>query len=81
MKNDQNEKQQLSELDFFSSISKNDLRGLGVGNVAYLKRYTIEGKRVFVLHAADGAALEVQKTESVLKESAQYQDLNLVTVH
>jgi len=67
--------------DFFASISKNDLKELGVGNVAYVKRYVVRGHEAFVLHAADGAALAVQSSESIARQNAYYQDLELATVH
>lgn len=75
------ERQALSAEDFFSTISKNDLKGIGLGDVAYLRRYVISGHQVFVLHAADGSALSVEDNESILKQDAGLQELSLVTVH
>jgi hypothetical protein len=73
--------QQLTAEDFLLSISKGDLQELGVGEVGYVRHCIIDGQLSFVLHAADGSELTVQESETAAKQSADHQDLDLVTVH
>jgi hypothetical protein len=77
MKNNQHSSSQ----EFLLAMSQGDLKELGVGDVGYVRHYIINGQPAFVLHAADGAELAVQESETAVKQSADHQDLNLVTVH
>lgn len=67
--------------DFFSDVSKGDLQQMGLGDVAYIKRYIVKGHEAFVLHAADGAAISIQRSETVAKQNAYYQDLEVALLH
>lgn len=59
-----------------------DLRKLGLEEVAYVKSYLVQGKQpAWVLHAADGTALAVQKTPEAARDSARHQNLALVSLH
>lgn len=62
-------------------LSGLDLRKLGLEEVAYVKRYKVEGKPAWVLHAADGTALSVQHTPEAVRDSARHQNLALVSLH
>ncbi len=62
-------------------MSQQDLRELGMQEVGYVKKYKMNGKIAFVLHAADGTALAVQDDASSALNSARHQDLDLVSVH
>lgn len=62
-------------------MSQADLKNLGLSEVGYVKKYSIDGEPAYVLHAADGTALAVQKDVDAARISAQYQDLDLVSVH
>jgi hypothetical protein len=81
MENNPNNKRHLSAQDFFAAMSPGDLKDLGVGNIAYIKRHIINGQATFILHAADGEELMAQNSENILQQDARHQDLNLVTVH
>ncbi len=72
----------ISEKDGALSLSQLDLRKLGLEEVAYIKNYkTQNGLPAWVLHAADGKAVAVQKTEEAACESARQQSLTLVSLH
>jgi|GEM_PF-823250 len=72
----------LLEQDFLSLImSEGDLKTLGIGDVAYVKEYLIKGKTIFVLHAADGSALDVEEREEEVFKTANKYELNLVSLH
>ncbi len=62
-------------------FTQQDLKKLGLDEVAYLKAYKDKGGVSWVLHAADGTALAVQKDAAAAVASARHQDLNLVTLH
>jgi hypothetical protein len=62
-------------------MTQNDLRELGLEEVAYVKKYKVNGKPTWVLHAADGTALAVQGDADAAVASAAHHELNLVSVH
>jgi len=72
----------LRSKDFLSVVmSEGDLKGLGMGDVAYIKSYDVKGKLAYVLHAADGTTIEVEDNENDAILSAYHNDLNIVAVH
>lgn len=77
----QKDQRHMQVQDFFSDVSKSDLKNMGLGDVAYVRRYILRGYKAFVLHAADGTALAVQSSEVAAKQNAYNEDLNLATVH
>lgn len=58
-----------------------DLRSLGKDEVAYVRSYEVKGRLAFVLHAADGTALSVQRDEAGAEYSARAQALEIISVH
>lgn len=78
---DNNERSLLGD-DFLSFImSEGDLKSLGMGDVAYIRRHNIKGREVFILHAADGEALDVGEHEEETFKIADTYELNLVSLH
>lgn len=67
--------------EMLAALSPQDLRQLGHGDVAYLKRYVTRGEISFVLHGADGAAIAVQKDAAAARKAAQHKGLGIVSVH
>lgn len=65
----------------FPNLSSVELQNLGKGNVAYMRRYIVNGNPTFSLHGADGAMIEVLDSELVTRESAWHKNLSLVTLH
>jgi len=70
-----------TEKNSLPPMTQNDLRKLGLEEVGYIKKYNLKGKPTWVLHAADGTALAVQDNAEAARQSAQHQELNLVSVH
>ena len=64
-----------------SAFTPQDLMALGKDQVGYLRRYRMDGESVIVLHAADGAAIAVQKDARAARDSARRWKLDIVTVH
>ncbi len=67
--------------DFSFFVTPSDLRQIGLNEVAYIKRYDVNGQPAFVVHAADGTAIAVQKDISSALGSAHHQDLDVVALH
>ncbi len=63
------------------AMSEQEFRALGVDEVAYIKSYRVEGGLAWVVHAADGTALAVQKDVAGAIYSAEAQDLGVAAVH
>ncbi len=76
-----NDPERLTDQELFADMSKGDLKDLGLGDVAYVKRYATEGQAAFILYAADGTALSIQKNETSAARTAYNHDLELVAVH
>lgn len=74
-------KQTIMQKDFSFFITPADLREIGLNEVAYIKRYETNGQAAFVVHAADGTALAVQKDMDAALGSAFHQELNVVALH
>ena len=62
-------------------MTQNDLRELGLEEVGYVKKYKVNGKPAWVLHAADGTALAVQGDADAAMASARHHEIDLVAVH
>lgn len=63
------------------ALSAGGFARLGLGIVAYVRPATIDGQRVFAVHAADGAPLAVAATPELAQAIALQNDLQLLTVH
>ena len=75
--------QQANSNDEYLSVvmSEGDLKGLGLGDVAYIKAYNVKGRVAYVLHAADGSTIDVEDCEDDVFMSAYSNDLNVVALH
>ena len=62
-------------------LSEQELKVLGLDEVAYIRQYRVRDEIAWVLHAADGTAIAVQKNPHAALDSARAQDLSLATVH
>jgi hypothetical protein len=62
-------------------LTPSDLKALGKDQVAYVKKYRVKNHIAFVLHAADGTAIAVQKNAAAAHLSAQHQELSVVSLH
>jgi hypothetical protein len=58
-----------------------DLLTLGLDEVGYIKAYKDGGKKIWVLHAANGTAVAVEPDAAKALQSAMHNDLGLVSVH
>lgn len=60
------------------SAAAPDLRALGLNQVAYIRRYDMNGKSVWVTHAANGSAISAQESLELAVEGARRAGLVLV---
>ena len=58
-----------------------DLQNLGKGQIAYVRQFRMKEQPVYVLYAADGSAIGVQKDTIAAKNAALEQDLEIVRLH
>ena len=62
-------------------ITPQDLAALGVSDIAYVRPATVDGQRVFVVHAADGAELAVLPTRESAIAAVRQNDMEPLSVH
>lgn len=62
-------------------MTDQEFKAFGLDEVAYIKAYPVKDGTAWVVHAADGTALAVQKDASAAVDSAHAQDLGVATVH
>ena len=62
-------------------ITDQDLEGLGLQSVAYVKSVQIEGQAVFSIHAADGTEIAILGNRDVAFATIREHDMEAVSVH
>ena len=62
-------------------LSPNDLLVLGLNDIAYLKPATVDGKKVYAIHAADGSQLAFVENRDVGLAAMQQHELEPVSLH
>ena len=62
-------------------ITDQDLEGLGLQRVAYVKSVQIEGQAVFSIHAADGTEIAILGNRDVAFATIRGHDMEAVSVH
>ncbi|MAF97359.1 MAG: hypothetical protein CMH26_01835 [Micavibrio sp.] len=85
MKNNENAPElELSteqQIEVLRNISKDDLQGLLMQDVAYIKTIEIDGKDRFAIHAADGTPLSVMDDKNSALSALFENDLEAITLH
>lgn len=62
-------------------LSSQDLGGLGLEDVAYVKRVVLDGTEGFAVHAADGTEMAVLPSRELAFAVVRQNDLEPVSVH
>ncbi|MCZ6637271.1 MAG: DUF1150 family protein [Alphaproteobacteria bacterium] len=62
-------------------ITDQDLEGLGLQSVAYVKSVQIEGQAVFSIHAADGTEIAILGNRDVAFATIREHHMEAVSVH
>ncbi len=68
-------------VEFGRPMSERELGLLGMQDVAYVKRVTIDGTEAFAVHAADGTQIAVMADRDVACAVVRQHDMEPVSVH
>jgi hypothetical protein len=71
----------MNETEKLRSISPRDFAQLGMQDVAYVKRVTVNDGVGYAIHAADGSAVAVLEDREVAFATVRQHDLEPVSVH
>ncbi len=71
----------LNSSEFFKGLSPQDFRNFGVQEMAYIRPVTVQNKKAYAIHAADGTPLSVMDTHDTAIIAVRHNDLEVVTVH
>jgi hypothetical protein len=68
-------------VEFGRQMSERELGLLGMEDVAYVKRITVDGAEVFAVHAADGTQIAVMADRDVACAVVRQHNMEPVSVH
>ena len=68
-------------LEFAHSISVQDLRILGINEVAYIKPQELDGQDFYTIHAADGTEMARVLKREVAIVTVRQNDMEPVSLH
>ena len=71
----------MNQIEKLRLISPKELALLGVQDVAYVKRVTVNGAAAFAIHAADGTEMAVVPDRDLAFATLRQHDLEPVSVH
>jgi len=71
----------MNETEKLRSISPRDFAQLGMQDMAYVKRVTVNDGVGYAIHAADGSAVAVLEDREVAFATVRQHDLEPVSVH
>lgn len=63
------------------SISVQDLRILGINEIAYIKPDNVDGATVFTVHAADGTAIAQMASHEIAVAAVRQNNMEAVSIH
>jgi hypothetical protein len=71
----------MRQADWIRDISRHELGLLGVQDLAYVKRVTVDGQIRYAIHAADGTEIAVLADRDVAFATVRQHDLEPMSVH
>jgi len=71
----------MNETEKLRLISPKEFAHLGLQDVAYVKRVTVNGAAAFAIHAADGTEIAVLPDRDLAFATLRQHDLEPVSVH
>lgn len=72
---------QTDQNTLLKKLSPRDFLNFGMHNVAYIRQVSVDNKRAYAVHAADGTPLTVMDTMDSAVIVVRHNDLEPVTVH
>jgi len=74
-------KQELNPPLKLQDFSNQELMGIGLESVAYIRRVEVDGNHRYAVHGADGKVLSIAKDKSAALVAMLANDLEPVTLH
>ncbi len=71
----------MTSTETIALMTQQDLKVLGLEDLAYVKPVTVGGETVFAVHAADGTEIAVAADRAVALAAIRQHDLEPVSVH
>jgi hypothetical protein len=71
----------MNQTEKLRHISPKEFALLGVEDVAYVRRVTVNGAVAFAIHAADGTEMAVVPSRDIALATLHQHDLEVQTVH
>jgi len=71
----------MNQTDWIRHMSAHELGLLGVQDLAYIKRVSVEGKTRYAVHAADGTEIAVLADRDIAFATVRQHDLEPMSVH
>lgn len=65
----------------FQTLSQQDFLLLGINDIAYVKKEERDGKKVFVIHSADGNAITAMTDCDIAFAAVRQNDMKPLSVH
>ncbi|HYL48244.1 MAG TPA: DUF1150 family protein [Stellaceae bacterium] len=69
------------ELARLKNISAKEFALWGIQDIAYIRPATVDGQKMFAIHAADGTQVAVMKTQAIAEAAVRQNDLEPLSVH
>jgi hypothetical protein len=67
--------------EILKSLNRQDFLNFGLQQVAYIRPVSIQNRKAYAIHAADGTPLSVMDTFDTALVAVRHNDLEPVTVH
>ncbi len=71
----------MNEIVRIGSLTPQDLKALGMEQIAYVKPIEAEGGIAFAVHAADGTQVAVLKDREMAVAAIRHHELEALSVH
>lgn len=69
------------ELARLKNISAQEFALWGIQDIAYIRPVTVEGRKAYAVHAADGTQVAVMNTPEIAMAAVRQNDLEPLSVH
>jgi len=71
----------MNKIERVRQMSANELALLGMQDLAYVKRVTVDGTPGYAIHAADGTQIALLPDRDIAFATVRYHDLEPLSVH
>ncbi len=71
----------MSTMENTRIMTDQDLAGLGLQSVVYIKRIDVAGEDAYSIHAADGAEIAIMENRDIAFATIRDHDMEAVSAH